>query len=291
MKSISALRFAGGKTRACKKFLKYVPEDVKIICSPFFGGGSFELYCLTNYAIKISAYDLFESLVVFWNCLLEDPQRLAKTVSRYLPVVAKETFYRLQWTLEQIEDPWERAAATYVLDRTSFSGTIEAGGMSPLEADGRNGRFKESNVEFLRNFRVPKGMLSVECVSFEESIPLHPDDFVYADPPYIIDSKLYGKRGDLHNIDHELLASILRSRDNWMLSYNDCAEVRSLYRGFHIVDGGDGLSWTYGMSKSKNSKEVLILSNDVAERLELKVSRPVSVGNRRSMQQRISLIG
>ncbi|MGO9120465.1 MAG: DNA adenine methylase [Desulfomonilaceae bacterium] len=290
MKSISPLRYPGGKTRACKKFLEYVPKAVKTICSPFFGGGSFELYCLMNYGIKIFAYDLFEPLVVFWKCLLEDPQRLAETVSRYLPVVTKAQFYRLQQTFKQIEDSWERAGATYVLNRTSFSGAMASGGFSPLE-NGKNGRFNENNAEFLRNFRVPDGMLSIKRLSFEESILRHPESFVYADPPYLVDSKLYGRRGDLQDINHILLSDILHSRDNWMLSYNDCAEVRRAYRGFHVVDDRDGLSWQYGMSKSKNSREVLILSNDVAARLGLKVSRPVSIGSRRSMQQRIPLIG
>jgi DNA adenine methylase len=291
MKSISPLRFAGGKTRACRTFLKYLPKDVTTICSPFLGGGSFELYCLMNYYIRIFAYDLFEALVLFWKCLLEDPRRLAEIVARYLPVVTKEKFYHLQRTYRQINDPWERAAATYVLNRTSFSGTMESGGFSPLEKNGRNGRFNENNVEFLRNFRVPDGMLSVERLSFEESILRHPESFIYGDPPYLVDSKLYGRRGDLHDIDHILLLELLGSRDNWMLSYNDCAEVRKLYRGFHIVDDRDGLSWQYGMSKSKKSKELLILSKDLPERLGLKVSRPVSIGSRKSIQQRIPLIG
>ena len=290
MQTISPLRYPGGKTRACKKFQRYIPKDISSICSPFFGGGSFELYCLMNYAIKIFAYDLFELLVVFWNCLLEDPQRLAELVSRYLPVVTREQFYHLQRTFKQIEDSWERAAATYVLNRTSFSGTMESGGFSPLE-NGKNGRFNENSVEFLGSFRVPDGMLSVQGLSFEESILRHPESFVYADPPYLVDSKLYGRRGDLQDINHIWLSELLRSRDNWMLSYNDCAEVRKLYRGFHVVDDRDGLSWQYGMSKIKKSKELLILSKDLPERVGLKVSRPFSIVSGKSIQQRIPLIG
>jgi DNA adenine methylase len=291
MQSISPLRYPGGKTRAVKKFSKYLPRDVKTICSPFFGGGSFELHCVMNFGIKIFAYDVFEPITTFWDCLLEDPQRLAEIVSKYLPVVTKEQFYQLQRSFREIDDPWERAAATYVLNRTSFSGSTQSGGFSPLEGNGRNGRFKESNVEFLRNFHVPEGMLSVERLSFEESILRHRDEFLFLDPPYPVDSKLYGNRGDLHDIDHVLLADILRSRENWMLCYNECAEVRHLYRGYHFVDAQDGLSWSYGMSKSKNAKEVLILSDDVVERLGLKVSRQVRTGNRKAIHEGVPLTG
>ena len=241
--------------------------------------------------IKVFGYDLFEPLVDFWDCLLSDSERLAKIVSSYLPVVTKEQFYQLQRRFRQIEDPWERSAATYVLNRTSFSGCTQSGGFSPLDRKGRNGRFNERNVEFLRNFQVPEGMLSVEHVSFEESILRHPKAFVFADPPYVVKSKLYGSRGDLHNIDHKLLADILHSRGNWMLSYNECAEVRHLYRGCHFVGAQDGLSWNYGMSKSKKSKEVLILSDDVPERLGLKVSRRVYAGSRRSIHENVPLTG
>jgi DNA adenine methylase len=291
MKSISPLRYPGGKSRAVTKLSNYLPKDITSICSPFLGGASLELYCIMNFGINVYAYDFSEPLTIFWNCLLADPERLAVIVSNYLPVVTKECFYHLQRSFMEIRDPWEKAGAFFVLNRTSFSGATQSGGMSPLDEKGRNGRFNENNIEFLRKFCVPEGMLSVAQLSFEESILRHPDDFVYADPPYFVDSKLYGRRGDLHDINHTLLADILRSRDNWMLSYNECAEVRRLYSGFHIVDDSDGLSWTYGMSKNKQSNEVLILSGDVAERLGLKVSRPVSSGSRRAVQQQIPLIG
>jgi DNA adenine methylase len=263
---------------------------VKIICSPFLGGASFELHCLMNFGIKVYAFDLFEPLTTFWNCLIEDPQRLTEIVSTYLPVVTKEQFYQLQRTFLEIEDRWQRAAATYILNRTSFSGAMASGGFSPLGEDGRNGRFKESNVEFLRTFQVPEGTLRVERLSFEQSILRHPESFVFADPPYLVKSRLYGNRGDLHEVDHALLADILRSRDNWMLCYNDCPEVRQLYRDFQVVDERDGLSWSYGMSRSKKSREVLILSPDVAERLGLKVAKQVSSGVRRSVLDGVPLM-
>ncbi|MGO9572573.1 MAG: DNA adenine methylase [Desulfomonilaceae bacterium] len=289
MQSISPLRYPGGKTRAVKKFSKYLPKDVTTICSPFFGGGSFELHCLMNYGVKVFGYDLFEPLVIFWNCLLADGERLAMIVSDYLPVVTKDQFYDLQRTFTEIEDPWDRASATYILNRTSFSGSMASGGFSPLEDDGRNGRFRESSVQFLRNFRIPEGMISVEHASFEVSIMRHPQEFVFLDPPYLLKSKLYGNRGDLHDIDHILLADILRSRDNWMLCYNECVEVRNLYRCCHFVDAQDGLSWQYGMPKSKNSREVLILSPDVVERLGLKVSGQMHTVSRRTVQQSVPL--
>jgi len=54
------------------------------------------------------------------------------------------------------------------------------------------------------------------------------------------------------------LSKILKERLHWILSYNDCPEIREIYAGFHILTP----NWKYGMSNDKSSKEVLIFSED-----------------------------
>jgi len=255
----SLLRYPGGKTRAVK-FLKKYLSGASVVCSPFAGGLSMELYLISQ-GVKTKAYDLFEPLVIFWSCLLEDRARLARQVGKFLPVVTKEDFYRLRGTLLQLKDPWDIASIYYVLNRTSFSGATLCAGFSPLE-NGKNGRFKPSNVEALGNFSVPDNLLTVELAAFEDSVLGSPASRLYLDPPYMIDSKLYGNRGDLHHIDHALLAEMLHSRENWVLSYNDCNQIRRMYGDFCILDS---IEWAYGMNRNKQSNELLILSNDIAD--------------------------
>jgi len=52
------------------------------------------------------------------------------------------------------------------------------------------------------------------------------------------------------------LATILKGRDNWILSYNNCPEILKLYENYDILYP----DWKYGMSSDKNSKEVLIIN-------------------------------
>ena len=93
----------------------------------------------------------------------------------------------------------------------------------------------------------------------KRSLEKHPFTFAYLDPPYLIESSLYGKKGNAHkNFDHLQLADILKKRKYWILSYNDCEEIRKLYQEFHIITP----NWKYGMSNDKMSKEVLIFSAD-----------------------------
>lgn len=255
----SPLRYPGGKSRAVKTIYKFIPPETKTLCSPFFGGGSLEIYC-TQMGIKVYGYDYFQPLVDFWQWLLKDQNKLANVVEKYRPLKTKDEFYNLQKNHIKAKNSFERAVEFYVLNRTSYSGSTFSGGMANYKGD-INPRFTKSSVDRLRNFKIEN--LTVEFAHFKESIPRHKKDLLYLDPPYLIESNLYGNRGHLHkdfDIEHEVLAKILKKRKNWILSYNNSDAIRELYEGFQIVP----LEWTYGMSKDKKSNEILIISNDIS---------------------------
>ncbi len=281
----SPLRYPGGKSRAVKTLYRYIPSGTKTLCSPFFGGGSLEIFCAQN-NIQVSGYDYFQPLVDFWQWLLKDPQKLADAVEKFRPLKSKEVFYDLQKNHVNAKDSFERAVEFYVLNRTSFSGSTLSGGMSRIPQDIKAGikedlnpRFTESSVDRIRNFKM--GNLSVKFLDFKKSIPKHPNDLLYLDPPYLVENKLYGEKGDLHKgFDHDGLAKILKKRGNWILSYNNSEEIQEMYKGFQFVYP----EWAYGMKnigkrnveksdankrnvtkkKMGKSQEILILSNDLS---------------------------
>lgn len=244
----SPLRYPGGKSRAVSAIMGLIPSDTRLLWSPFLGGGSVELACAAR-GIRVFGSDLFEPLVNFWNHLLEDPDELANAVEDYLPL-PKPRFYELQKTYLQMSDPLERAAVFFVLNRASYSGATLAGGMSPGHP-----RFTPSSIQRLRDFHIEG--FSVKHCDYREAIINAPDEFMYLDPPYIIESKLYGYKGDMHtDFDHEELARILHTKSRWILSYNDSEEVRRLYDGYEILTP----QWVYGMARDKRSREVLIVN-------------------------------
>ena len=119
-------------------------------------------------------------------------------------------------------------------------------------------RFTLTSIERLRKFYNPN--IKVLHADFKNSLTENPDLFTYLDPPYPIKSSLYGKKGDAHkDFDHAGLANILRNREDWILSYNDCIEIRELYFDFRIISP----EWKYGMSTNKQSNEVLIFSKNL----------------------------
>ena len=245
----SPLRYPGGKNRAIKEICLHIPPSEKILCSPFLGGASVELACSTR--MEVRGYDAFGPLVDFWNILTNDSKNLADAVTQYYPL-SRAKFYDLQKNYVNLENIMERAAAFFVLNRSSFSGTTLSGGMSP-----NHPRFNLASIQRLRDFSVSN--FKVGKADFAESILKNADAFLYLDPPYLNGQTLYGLKGDTHKgFDHETLAKILHKRNRWILSYNDCEAVRNYYQDYTILN----ISWTYGMNKSKISNEVLVISGD-----------------------------
>lgn len=246
------MRYPGGKSRAVKYLKEYVPKNVEEICSPFFGGGAFEIY-LANQGIKIYGYDIFRPLVEFWKNVLSSPDQLIDEIYKYYPL-DKDTFYELQQKILDVSSSSiEIAAMFFVLNRSSYSGLTLSGGMSP-----NHPRFNPNSIERIRKFQTDN--LFVEHMDFKESISLHKDKFLYCDPPYYIESNnLYGVKGDKHKeFNHLELFEILSSHSNWMLSYNNHEYIRELYRDYEQIQ----LDWSYGTSRNNNQepKELLILN-------------------------------
>jgi len=283
IKTISPLRYPGGKSRAVSEIAtKYIIPNIpknNQICSPFFGGGSIEIY-LAKRGCRVYGYDAFLPLVDFWQVLLKNTNKLANAVERKLRVSETE-FASIQESFRDRYDEFSKirsATIFYLLNRTSYSGTTLSGGMA-IDHDKKNRwekinpRFNKASVKRLRNFSVKN--FTVNKLDFRKSILKHKGALVYADPPYYIGKKkLYGNLGDMQfkQEDHEALAKILKKRRRWILSYNDVPEVRKLYRGFRIRK----LSWSYGMTnvksrKKKHSNEILILSNDIKIQTQTKL--------------------
>lgn len=81
-----------------------------------------------------------------------------------------------------------KLAQLYYFDHNTSYGPHFLGSPSSVYLD--KTRYQKM-IEKVSMFDVPK--LKVECKSFEEVIPAHPNDFLYCDPPYYLegDSKTF----------------------------------------------------------------------------------------------------
>lgn len=260
MKNVSPLRYPGGKTRACKQLEEIIIEnknknEFENIISPFFGGGSFEFHMQNNYNLKIIANDKFQPLYNFWNICKNSKKELCDKLYEKLDKIDKEKFIEYRKNILNENDKLEQGLMYFVINRCSFSGATLSGGFS-LESSKK--RFTKSSIERVKNLDLSK--FEIYNLDFEEFIQNHynKNNLLFLDPPYYLEkkSKLYGNNGDMHeSFDHSKLFTCLSTKTNWIMTYNKCNYITDLYKDYKIIDIG----WSYGMNKSKESSEIVIL--------------------------------
>ena len=149
------LRYPGGKSRAVKHILPFIPEGVERVCSPFFGGGSVEL-ALASRGVQVFGYVKMKQLVWFWQGVCGDNNRLADEVEKLqeqyvirskktVKGCSKKSFhqYRKDLMTESFMFSYERAAKYYAINRASFSGATFSGGWSERAS---YARFTDSSI-------------------------------------------------------------------------------------------------------------------------------------------------
>lgn len=239
-KPVSPLRYPGGKTRALKYILPQVPEVVKAFREPFVGGGS--VYLALRYKLGEQASywinDLNADLAVFWMTARDRLPELVKAVehTKRTQTDGRQLFETLRDQLGDDLPDVERAARFFVLNRITFSGTIESGGYSKSAFERR---FTESSIDRLAGLAGWLENTQITADDFARVVQAPGEHvFIFLDPPYLSSSKskLYGRRGSLHSaFDHERFAQVMRDCPHkWLITYDDSPAIRDLFSFAHI---------------------------------------------------------
>jgi len=276
------LRYPGGKSKAVEKIIANIPTNIKEFREPMVGGGSVSLVIKQLFPnLKVKINDLNYDLICFWKTLRDNPNELINKVKKI-----KETYKECSKPFSELGNAvacslaskcddialdgrklydelitnnngneFERAVRFFILNRITFSGTVDSGGYSQQAFEKRftNSAIEKLKLvsEIIKDFEITHG--DYEKLLFEDG----DDVFIFLDPPYYstTKSKLYGKNGDLHlNFDHKRFADNMKKcKHLWLITYDDCIEIRKLF-GFANI-----LQWElrYGMTTRKG-KELLI---------------------------------
>ena len=251
---VSPLRYPGGKSRAIKNILPLITSDFKEFREPFVGGGSVfmavkqNLFNEAKYIINDLNYDLY----CFWKYSKEKNDELYNTI---LEIKQKETDGRKlfeNYTKNSDYTDFERAVRFFVLNRITFSGTVDSGGYSQKAFEGR---FTMSSIERVRLLKEILKDVEIFSKDYEEIIFEKGDRvFIFLDPPYYrqAKSKLYGKKGYLHtSFDHKKFAENMRKCNHkWLITLDDSKEIKDLFDFAYINE------WElqYGMNNYKKEK-------------------------------------
>jgi len=253
--ALSPIRYAGGKSLAVGHVVELLPNNIKKIVSPFFGGGSIEIAISQYLDLEVIGYDIFDILCNYWKFQIKKPKLLYEKLKELKP--DKENFEKIRLILN---DVWKgkvkldplTLAVYYVYNFNLSYGPGFMGWSSDIYL---NEEKYNRVIEKIRDFD-PKN-LKVECADFQEVIKNHPNDFLYCDPPYYIgeDSKMFKGIYPMRNIPvhhkgfpHEVLRDLLKNhRGGFILSYNNCPTIEEYYKEFQQSFP----SWQYTMGQGE----------------------------------------
>jgi DNA adenine methylase len=157
----------------------------------------------------------------------------------------------------------ERAAAFFIFNRITFSGTTLSGGYSE---GAFTGRFTESSIKRLSDLAEIITDTTITNYDYEALLKSEGENvFIFLDPPYYSATKsaLYGKNGNLHkSFDHKRFAENMKNCNHkWLITYDDSEYIRELFSFANIVPW----NLTYGMRNiTENSDQIgkeLFISN------------------------------
>jgi DNA adenine methylase len=281
--NISPLRYAGGKSKAIGLILEKFPElKNRRIVSPFFGGGSFELYMSQVLGYEVIGYDIFGLLVNFWKVLINHPDKLVQDLTTLK--VDKDEFTYIRHVLLNYWNKIKPESITYepktaitlkeedktILDNDIikqasyyyYNTTLSYGPMFlgwPSSNELNPDKFKR-RITRLKTLKLEN--LSVECMDFEDVLTKHKDDFLFLDPPYYIGdgSKMF--RGLYPNsnfpiyhksFNHEKLRDMLKVHNGgFFITYNDCDTIRDWYRDYTQIF--PKWQYTFGQGETRVGK-------------------------------------
>lgn len=264
----SFFRYPGGKYKLRRPIIDLIAPQLSPgieYREPFFGGGGIGLQLLEEFPERISSLwinDRDIGIATLWTSVIRFPEDLQRRVMSFVPT--PERFAHFKRDLLQIDDlPKSRAKLVEIgfrklaIQQMSYSGLgVMAGG--PLSDIGSrwSPEYICSKIEKLSGAFATVDVRGGGCSSDDFEAMLDGDDcLVYLDPPYYVQgAALYQHAFDRK--DHERLALALRRRKGpWLLSYDDCPEVRELYRWATARE----VPVNYSISQANKRAELLIM--------------------------------
>jgi DNA adenine methylase len=267
-------RYPGGKSKLkniiCHELSKYHTDS---FCDPFFGGGAISInFLIKNPQIKnIWINDRDVGIADLWTSVIRYPEELKKLIQNFVPTV--ETFFDYKKELLGSEDIANRGFKKLVIHQISYSGLgTKSGG--PLGGKSQSSKYKidcrwspnyickriDQLHELFSKFQIKDDC----CTSYDFSkVIVNNEALLYLDPPY------YNKGNELYQFafneeQHKQLNNLLKESISWVLSYDNCVEIKNLYNWAVIKEINANYTITSTIDKktgkrfSNNKSELLI---------------------------------
>ncbi|SEU20912.1 DNA adenine methylase [Enterocloster lavalensis] len=222
----SFISWIGGKRLLRERILEQFPEagtyDRYI---EVFGGAGWVLFSRGRHAAMEVYNDINGQLVNLFRIVKYHPEALQKELDWIL--MSREQFFDCRDDIRGTTDV-QRAARFYVVVRESFGADCRSFRIEP--------RDMQQMIENLRMVSDRLRKVLIENVDFEHLIKTYDRStaLFYVDPPYYGAEDYYS--AEFNAGSHRRLREALgRIQGRFVLSYNDCMEIRELYDGYTII--------------------------------------------------------
>jgi len=230
------MSWVGGKKALRDEIVSRFPLDYKRYIE-VFGGAGWVLFH-KNPGKDFEVFNDFNgNLVNLYRCVREEKEDLLNELEFMLN--SRLDFEYMKYTLhsQAVLPDIRRAAYYYALIRYSYASGVDSFGSQP-HSMWRNFPLIRAAARRLQNVVIE----NKDCVKLINQYD-RPESFFYCDPPYY-ETESYYEGGGFGRDDHARLADRLCSiNGKFLLSYNDCPEIRTIYdRPGIFIEGTTRLS-------------------------------------------------
>jgi DNA adenine methylase len=275
---MALLRYPGGKS----KLQKHIVPSLRQLAAngdfqyrePFFGGGAIGLRLLEGDPERSALWlnDKDPGIACLWTAVLRFPAALQARIAEFQPSVA--AFDEMKAALlaatafpDTQEGILSLGFQKLALHQISYSGLGTRSG-GPLGSRGQNSRYKIDSrwspqrlcpqIDKYHRLFAASDVHSGGCTCLDFADVITDDSrraILYLDPPYYHKGDALYQVG-LSTADHARLAALLRTTPHpWVLSYDDCPEVRQLYDWAMV----GAVPVTYSLAGARHRRELLIV--------------------------------
>ncbi len=257
------MSWVGGKKALRDEIVARFPLDYKRYIE-VFGGGGWVLFH-KDPGKDFEVYNDFNSnLVNLYRCVREHPDELKAELEFMLNSRLDFEYMKYMLHNKAVLPDVRRAAYYYALIRYSYASSVDSFGSQP------HAMWRNFPIIFEASKRLQNVVIeNKDCVKLINQYD-RPESFFYCDPPYY-ETEGYYEGGGFGRDDHSRLADRLCTiQGKFLLSYNDCPEIREIYdRPGISIEGTTRLSNIAQRYKAgEQYPELLIANYDTTERVK-----------------------
>ena len=256
----SFMSWIGGKKALRDEIISRFPTDYKRYIEVFGGGGWVLFHKAPGNDFEVYN-DRNPNLANLYRCVRDHSDELIAELTYALNSRTDFDYIRkIMKTQTEIPDV-KRAAYFYQLIRYSYASGLDSYASQPHSM--------WNNFPLITNACARLQKVVIEDKDFEKLIDQYdrPESFFYCDPPYFETEDYYEDVGFTKD-DHIRLADRLSSIEGkYLLSYNDCPEIRELYesRGARIESISRLSNIAQRYEAGKQYDELIISNYDTSE--------------------------